>query len=353
MRTVRLTGLLVVIGAVLAPVALAQTSTAPVPAPPVPAPPVPAPPVPAPPVPVVPAPLPAGVIAPGVTIDGVDVSGLTRVPATQKVIAERVAPKRAPLIVTFRGRRIPINPIRAGYVADVRYAVRGALAFGRTHRLRPAVDVPLREKVNIKRIRAILRSHAERLNLEPLDAAISFKGAKPVFRKPRIGKLIDLGKAERVVADAILERTRNTLALPQTRVAPSVTTAPPAILIERYKFRLTLFNKGKRQVFGIAIGQPAHPTPTGSYSIIQKQVDPTWFPPDSPWAEGLGPVPPGVSNPLGTRWMGTSAPAIGIHGTPLPGSIGSAASHGCIRMRIPDAEYLYDRVEIGTPVIIV
>jgi lipoprotein-anchoring transpeptidase ErfK/SrfK len=51
--------------------------------------------------------------------------------------------------------------------------------------------------------------------------------------------------------------------------------------------------------------------------------------------------------------MGTSAPAIGIHGTPLPGSIGSAASHGCIRMRIPDAEYLYDRVEIGTPVIIV
>jgi lipoprotein-anchoring transpeptidase ErfK/SrfK len=64
-------------------------------------------------------------------------------------------------------------------------------------------------------------------------------------------------------------------------------------------------------------------------------------------------VPPGVSNPLGTRWMGTSAPAIGIHGTPLPGSIGSAASHGCIRMRIPDAEYLYDRVEIGTPVIIV
>ncbi len=349
MRALRLTAFLVATGAICAPLAMAQT-TPPTQTAPVPAPPVPAPPVPAPPAPVA---LPAGVIAPGVTIAGVDVSGLTRVPATQKVIAERVAPKRAALVVTFRGRRIPINPIRAGYVADVRYAVRGALAFGRTHALRPAVDVPLRERVNRMRIRAILRSHAERLNLEPQDAAILFKGAKPVIQKPRIGKRIDLGKAEHVVADAILARTRNTLALPEQRVRPALTTAPPAILIERYKYRLTLFRNGKRQTFGIAIGQPAHPTPTGTYRIIQKQVDPTWFPPDSPWAEGLGPVPPGVENPLGTRWMGTSAPAIGIHGTPMPWSIGSAASHGCIRRRIPDAEYLYDRVEIGTPVIIV
>ncbi|MDX6555410.1 MAG: hypothetical protein QOD86_1605, partial [Miltoncostaeaceae bacterium] len=298
-------------------------------------------------------PLAPGVIAPGVTIDGVDVAGLTRVPATQKVIAERVLPKRAALIVTFRGRRIPIDPVRAGYVADVKYAVRGALAFGRTHALRPAVDVPLRERVNRLRVRAILKSQAERLDLAPLDAAISFKGAKPVIQKPRIGKRIDLKKAEGVVIDAILQRAKATYALPQLRVVPTVTTAPPAILIERSAFRLTLFSKGKRHVFGVAVGAPGHTTPSGSYRIIEKQVDPTWFPPDSPWAEGLGPVPPGVENPLGTRWMGTSAPAIGIHGTPLPGSIGTAASHGCIRMRIPDAEYLYDRIDIGTPVVIV
>jgi lipoprotein-anchoring transpeptidase ErfK/SrfK len=352
MGPVRLAAFLVAVGAIAAPAAVAQTapptSTAPVPAPPVPAPPVPAPP--APPAPVALAP---GVIAPGVTIDGVDVSGLTRVPATRKVIAERVLPKRAPLIVTFRGRRIPINPVRAGYVADVRYAVKGALAFGRTHKLRPAVDVPLRERVNRKRIRAMLKAQAKRLDLPPRDAAISFRGAKPVFQKPRIGKAIDLKKAERVVAEAILERTKSTYALPQMRVVPAVTAAPPAILIERSAFRLTLFSKGKRHVFGVAVGAPGHTTPAGTFKIIQKQVDPTWFPPDSPWAEGLGPVPPGVDNPLGTRWMGTSAPAIGIHGTPLPGTIGTAASHGCIRMRIPDAEYLYDRIDIGTPVVIV
>ena len=86
--------------------------------------------------------------------------------------------------------------------------------------------------------------------------------------------------------------------------------------------------------------------------MIEKQKNPTWFPPDSPWAAGLGPVPPGVSNPLGTRWIGTSAPAIGMHGTPQSGSIGSRASHGCIRMYIHDAERLYELVDIGTPVYI-
>jgi lipoprotein-anchoring transpeptidase ErfK/SrfK len=347
MGPVRLALFLVALGAIAAPVAAAQTT------PPTGTAPVPAPPVPAPYVPPAPAPLAPGVIAPGVTIDGVDVAGLTRVPATRKVIAERVLPKRAVLIVTFRGRRIPIDPVRAGYVADVRYAVKGALAFGRTHKLRPAVDVPLRERVNRRRVRAMLKSQAARLDLPALDAAISFRGAKPVFQKPRISKSIDLKKAEAVVVDAILNRTKSTYALPQLRVVPTVTAAPPAILIERSAFRLTLFSKGKRHVFGVAVGAPGHTTPAGSFKIIQKQMNPTWFPPDSPWAEGLGPVPPGVDNPLGTRWMGTSAPAIGIHGTPLPGSIGTAASHGCIRMRIPDAEYLYDRIEIGTPVVIV
>lgn len=99
--------------------------------------------------------------------------------------------------------------------------------------------------------------------------------------------------------------------------------------------------------YRIAVGMPGHDTPTGEYEIIEKQVDPTWFPPDSPWAAGLGPIPPGPGNPLGTRWIGTSAPAIGIHGTYADSSIGTAASHGCMRMHIPDVEELYELVTIG------
>ena len=70
-------------------------------------------------------------------------------------------------------------------------------------------------------------------------------------------------------------------------------------------------------------------------------------------AKGEKPIPPGPGNPLGTRWMGLSAAAVGIHGTPDAASIGYSASHGCIRMRVPDAEWLFEHVDIGTPVVIV
>ena len=80
--------------------------------------------------------------------------------------------------------------------------------------------------------------------------------------------------------------------------------------------------------------------------------DPTWIPPDSPWAKGLEPIPAGPGNPLGTRWIGTSAPGVGIHGTPSDWSIGTHASHGCIRMHIWQVEQLYEYVKVGMPVII-
>jgi lipoprotein-anchoring transpeptidase ErfK/SrfK len=102
--------------------------------------------------------------------------------------------------------------------------------------------------------------------------------------------------------------------------------------------------------FGVAIGMPGHETPTGSFHVVDKRKNPTWLPPDSPWAKGLGPIPPGPGNPLGTRWIGTSAPGVGIHGTPADWSIGSAASHGCLRMHIPEVETLYEDVVVGMPV---
>lgn len=117
--------------------------------------------------------------------------------------------------------------------------------------------------------------------------------------------------------------------------------------------RLSLIRDGKVwKSYPIAVGAPGFATPTGTYEVIQKQVDPTWFPPSSPWAAGLGPIPPGPGNPLGTRWIGTSAPAIGIHGTYASSSIGTAASHGCMRMHIPDVEELYEEVSLGMKVII-
>jgi hypothetical protein len=99
--------------------------------------------------------------------------------------------------------------------------------------------------------------------------------------------------------------------------------------------------------YPVAVGRPWTPTPRGHFEILQKAKDPTWAP------KGRPAVPPGPANPLGHRWMRISPDGYGIHATNDPGSIGKVRSHGCIRMSRPDAEDLFDRVRVGTPVDIV
>jgi lipoprotein-anchoring transpeptidase ErfK/SrfK len=125
------------------------------------------------------------------------------------------------------------------------------------------------------------------------------------------------------------------------------------IVVDLGDLKLYLYRDGKLvKSYSVATGQAAYPTPTGSYVITSKVMNPTWYPPNSEWAKDAKPIPPGIENPLGTRWIGTSAPAVGIHGTPDDSSIGTYASHGCIRMHIWDVEDLFERVVIGLPLII-
>jgi L,D-transpeptidase catalytic domain/Putative peptidoglycan binding domain/Bacterial Ig-like domain len=141
--------------------------------------------------------------------------------------------------------------------------------------------------------------------------------------------------------------------LPATGIAtPEVLQlSAERIVVHLGRFRVDLIRDGKSVFHApIAIGMPGHATPTGHYEIISKIKNPTWVPPNSPWAAGLEPIPPGVNNPLGSRWIGTSAPNIGFHATPADASVGHAASHGCMRMHRADVERLYDLVRVGTPV---
>jgi L,D-transpeptidase ErfK/SrfK len=125
-------------------------------------------------------------------------------------------------------------------------------------------------------------------------------------------------------------------------------------VINRSDNVLRLFKGTKPwRTFRVATGQYAYPTPSGRFDIVVKWKNPWWYPPASPWAAGASPVPPGPGNPLGTRWMGLSSPGVGIHGTPKPESIGYSESHGCIRMLIPQAEWLFEHVDVGTTVFIV
>ena len=127
-------------------------------------------------------------------------------------------------------------------------------------------------------------------------------------------------------------------------VGPDVRSAllgrlPAVVDIDLSARTLTLKRGGTpTRFYVIAVGQLRYPTPTAALRVTDKQVDPIWTPPDSPWAAELDTIPAGPGNPLGTRWIGTSRAAIGIHRTYAEGSIGTAASHGCIRMRIADVE---------------
>jgi lipoprotein-anchoring transpeptidase ErfK/SrfK len=156
-------------------------------------------------------------------------------------------------------------------------------------------------------------------------------------------------------AEAAVREFQRARSMPVDGVATSdmVGAMSTRIVIDQSQHTLTLYREGRKPLrFGVAVGQPAYPTPLGTFSIITKVVDPTWTPPDSPWAQGALPIPPGPDNPLGTRWMGISAPSVGIHGTNDPASIGYSVSHGCIRMQIADVERLFDMVYIGTSVVI-
>lgn len=125
----------------------------------------------------------------------------------------------------------------------------------------------------------------------------------------------------------------------------------PRIVVYLNDFLLELSENGRKiKSYPIAHGQAAYPTPKGEFHVADMVVDPTWLPPDSAWAREAQPIAPGPNNPLGTRWIGLNSGVVGIHGTNDAGSIGSRASHGCIRMYVEDVEELYSRIQLGTPV---
>ena len=139
---------------------------------------------------------------------------------------------------------------------------------------------------------------------------------------------------------------------PDGVVGPQVVGALTGrIVIDLSECKLSLYLEGKLvKTYPVAVGQPAYPTPTGDFRVVSMAKNPTWIPPDSPWAKGLEPIPPGPGSPVGTRWIGTSAKGVGIHGTPSDSSIGTHASHGCIRMHMWDVENLFERVVVGMPI---
>ena len=105
--------------------------------------------------------------------------------------------------------------------------------------------------------------------------------------------------------------------------------------------KLALIENGRVvKIYSTAVGAAASPTPSGTYKIVQRLANPTWYGPGKV-------VGPGKDNPIGTRWLGLDRKGYGIHGTNNPRSIGKRASHGCVRLRNRDVEDLFARVAVG------
>ena len=131
----------------------------------------------------------------------------------------------------------------------------------------------------------------------------------------------------------------------QAPTAPSAELAPSRVIVVSIPDRkLALIENGEvKRMFPVAVGKPSTPSPSGSFKVVNRLANPTYY------HQGKV-IGPGVANPLGTRWMGLSEHGYGIHGTNVPNSIGKAASHGCIRMAKADLEQLFNLVQVGDAV---
>jgi lipoprotein-anchoring transpeptidase ErfK/SrfK len=301
------------------------------------------------------------VIAEGVTAGGVDVGGLTEAQA-RRHIRDTVRPKALQRVwVPVGGKRYSLRMKRVRHALDARRSARRAFVAGVTAGPGAAVDLAIR--FDRRRVREFVASVARRSAVAPRDAWLQMTARRMIRHRGRNGRAVDQPALVTRIATAIRQpvlqgRTlRPAMSVIEPRVKKRNLAAlyPTVVTVDRRTFTLRLFKRLKlAKRYGVAVGAAGYDTPSGRYSITSKQVNPAWYAPNRPWAGGYaGRVVPGGApdNPLKARWLGI-VNGVGIHGTGEPWSIGSRASHGCIRMRVPDVIDLYPRIPVGTPVLI-
>jgi lipoprotein-anchoring transpeptidase ErfK/SrfK len=310
-------------------------------------------------------------IADGVRVGGVDVGGMSADQARARLKRLRSRLRR-PVVATYDGRRVVLSAQRAGVAVNVDGAVDEALArsregtiFSRLGReiTGGSVDADVQPHVVYSRIAVdhFMAETVDRFDRPARDASIDFSPASLEPVAAQDGVTVKRRPLRRAVVHALTTAgAPHAVAVRARIVKPKVTTAqlaakyPTIITVDRTSFRLRLWKDLKLvKTYSIAVGMAGLETPSGVYSINDKQVNPSWHVPNSPWAGDLAGqvIPPGPADPIKARWMGIYAGA-GIHGTDDVGSLGSAASHGCIRMAIPDVIELYDRTPLGSTVYI-
>jgi lipoprotein-anchoring transpeptidase ErfK/SrfK len=300
------------------------------------------------------------VLPPGAKAAGLDLGGQTLSQAAATLDAAFATAVAQPVEVRVAGHRFRLEPARIDFGFDplrtARRAYDEAVATG------GPVDVPLHVTYDGDKL-ARFASYVDRnSDIKPRSARLRMTIRRMKVRRARMGWSID-EQALKLALDPLLAdphavrimRVERERVHPKRNVIDLRRRHRAVLTIHRATFKLRYFKNLKlRKTYGIAVGAPGYETPTGRFKIRNKAVNPAWSAPDEPWAGAYrNEVVAGGSpeNPLKARWLGIVG-GVGIHGTAAEYSIGTAASHGCIRMRVADVIELYPRVPVGTTVII-
>jgi lipoprotein-anchoring transpeptidase ErfK/SrfK len=313
-------------------------------------------------------------IAKGVTIDGVPVGGMSTAAARAKIQRELIAPLQQPVTVRSASHRWTLTARQAGLTVDANNMVSQALAasrggsiFSRTFRdlFGGSVhrNVALVVSYSHSAVSGLTAKVRASVNRAPRDASVTPSAGGLTSVAGQNGLTVDSDRLGGRLTRALAATGRaRTVVVPVRVVKPKVTTAelaadnPAYIVIDRSAFKLSFYDHLKlADTYEIAVGMEGLETPAGLHHIEWKQVDPPWYVPKKAWAGALAGtvVPPGPGDPLKARFMSFEGGA-GIHGIDPSeySSIGHDASHGCVRMRIPDVIALYSKTPVGTPVYI-
>ncbi len=308
-------------------------------------------------------------ILPGVMIAGVDVGGMTKGEAVDAVREAATVRLRTPIELRAAGRRITVSLEELGQRSNAVGAVNRALALGESMGTFSRFwtrfnDDPIGQEVELDfsgsgRVDAVLTRIAHDVARKPQNADVTLDEGQVRFQRSRPGRALDFVQARASVRAAMRAAGVNEVRLPVLKVTPKVTERNmPRTIVVRVDENMLYLYDGFEVIrsWSVATAMPGWTTPQGDWNLYRKAVNPTWYNPalDSWGADLPAVVPGGPTAPMGTRALYITAPGlIRIHGTPADDSIGSYASHGCIRMHNGEIEELYPMVDVGARVIVV
>jgi hypothetical protein len=311
-------------------------------------------------------------IAEGITAAGIDIGGMSKETASAKLRRELDYNLERPLKVKHKGRVFTLKPNQAHVETNVDSMVDQAVersqegnvlsrslrkvTGGRVHE-----DIPVRVTYDKRAVTALVKRVKRKIDEPAQDASVTFSGGSVQPVAGHVGHELDSCRLQGQVEAALVEpsserviRARVVTTKPKVTTRQLASRYPKILVVSKTSNTVTLYvNLKPSKTYHVATGSPGYPTPSGRFAIQSKQVDPVWHVPNSDWAGSLAGrvIPAGPQNPLKARWMGIVGGA-GFHGTADIGSIGSSASHGCVRMLVSDVIDLFDRVDVGTPVFV-